>query len=72
LHPERPSGSQRNVWQTTVDLIEPLGDTVRVTLATPMPVAVDVTPGAIASLRLTEGATVWAAVKATEINAVEA
>ncbi|MEP6298526.1 MAG: ATP-binding cassette domain-containing protein [Ilumatobacter sp.] len=72
LHPERPSGSQRNVWQTTVDLIEPLGDTVRVTLATPMPVAVDGTPGAIASLRLTEGATVWAAVKATEINAVEA
>ncbi len=72
LHPERPSGSQRNVWQTTVDLVEPLGDTVRITLSNPMPVAVDVTPGAVASLRLAHGASVWAAVKATEINATRA
>lgn len=69
LHPERPSGSQRNVWLTTVDLIEPLGDTVRVTLDTPMPAAADVTPGAVAALRLTPGTEVWAAVKATEIQA---
>lgn len=70
LHPERPSGSQRNVWPTVVDLIEPLGDTVRVTLGTPMPIAVDVTPGAVESLQLAPGTAVWAAVKATEIHAV--
>ena len=69
LHPQQPSGSQRNVWPTTIDLIEPLGDTVRVTLGAPMPIAVDVTPGAVASLGLAPGVDVWAAVKATEIQA---
>lgn len=68
LHGSRPSGSQRNVWHTVVELIEPMGDTVRVTLGAPMPVAVDVTPGAVASLRLAPGSDVWAAVKATEID----
>ncbi len=68
LHPEQPSGSQRNSWATSVELVEPLGDTVRVTLAAPMPVAVDVTPGAVASLGLAPGTPVWAAVKATEID----
>lgn len=72
LHPERPSGSQRNVWATTIDLIEPLGDTVRVTLAAPVPIAVDVTPGAVASLGLSPRSAVWAAVKATEIQATSA
>jgi len=69
LHSDRPSGSQRNVWPTTIELIESLGDTVRVTLASPLPIAVDVTPGAVASLGLDPGTTVWAAVKATEIQA---
>ncbi|MGB3735606.1 MAG: ATP-binding cassette domain-containing protein [Ilumatobacter sp.] len=72
LHPRRPSGSQRNVWPTTVELVEPLGDTVRVTLGDPVPIAVDVTPGAVSSLGLTPGTDVWAAVKATEINATRA
>jgi molybdate transport system ATP-binding protein len=69
LHPERPSGSQRNVWPTTIDLIEPLGDTVRVTLGAPVPIAVDITPGAVTSLGLTPGSDAWVAVKATEIHA---
>lgn len=69
LHPEQPSGSHRNTWSTVVELVEPLGDTVRVTLAAPLPVAVDVTPAAVASLNLTAGTTVWAAVKATEVHA---
>lgn len=69
LHPTRPSGSQRNAWATMVDLVEPLGDTVRVTLAAPMPLAVDVTPGAVDALGLAPGTEVWAAVKATEIQA---
>jgi molybdate transport system ATP-binding protein len=68
LHPDRPSGSQRNTWHTTVELIEPLGDIVRITLADPVPMAVDVTPGAVASLGLQPASPIWAAVKATEIT----
>ncbi|MFK7920126.1 MAG: sulfate/molybdate ABC transporter ATP-binding protein [Ilumatobacter sp.] len=72
LHPERPSGSHRNTWPSTVELLEPLGDIVRVTLGAPLPVAVDVTPAAVASLGLAPGSSVWAAVKATEINSTPA
>ena len=72
LHPERPSGSQRNAWSTTVELVEPLGDIVRVTLGGPVPMAVDVTPAAVASLALGPSSPVWAAVKATEISATPA
>ena len=67
LHPHRPDGSQRNTWQTTVDLVEPMGDTVRITLGSPLPVSADVTPGAVDALGLAPGSIVWAAVKATEI-----
>lgn len=69
LHPARPSGSHRNTWKATVDVLEPLGDTVRITLAGPVPLAVDVTPEAVASLGLHRSSSVWAAVKATEIAA---
>ena len=72
LHPERPSGSQRNAWSTTVELVEPLGDIVRITLGGPVPMAVDVTPAAVASLGLGPSSPVWAAVKATEISATPA
>ena len=72
LHPERPSGSQRNVWSTTVELIEPLGDIVRITLGGPVPMAVDVTPGAVTSLGLHPSSPIWAAVKATEITVAPA
>lgn len=72
LHPRRPEGSQRNTWSSTVDLVEPMGDTVRVTLAAPVPLSVDVTPGAIAALDISIGSTVWAAIKATEISATGA
>lgn len=68
LHAERPEGSQRNVWQSMIELVEPLGDTVRVTLGTPLPVSIDVTPKAVAALDLAAGTTVWAAIKATEIH----
>ena len=68
LHLERPSGSQRNTWESTVELVEPLGDIVRITLDAPLPIAVDVTPGAVESLGLRPATTVWAAVKATEVS----
>ena len=72
LHPARPSGSHRNSWDATVQIVEPLGDTVRVTLGGPIPIAVDVTPEAVSSLGLHPGSNVWAAVKATEITATPA
>lgn len=67
LHREQPSGSPRNAWQTTVASVEPLGDTTRITLADPLPLGVDITPGATTALDLRPGAAVWASVKATEI-----
>lgn len=72
LHRSRPEGSQRNVWATTVDFVEPLGDTVRVTLGAPLPLGVDVTPGAVDALGLSPGGDVWAAVKATELTVTPA
>lgn len=69
LHTVRPSGSQRNVWSARVELVEPMGDVVRVMLDRPVPMAIDVTPGAVEALGLEPGKSVWAAVKATEIHA---
>lgn len=68
LHPERPTGSHRNVWPTTVDWLEPLGDTTRIMLGAPLALVVDITPSAAAALGLRPGAPVWAALKATEIS----
>lgn len=68
LHASQPEGSQRNTWNSMIELIEPLGDTVRVTLGSPLPVSIDVTPSAIAALGLEAGTDVWAAIKATEIH----
>ncbi|WP_051062908.1 sulfate/molybdate ABC transporter ATP-binding protein [Ilumatobacter nonamiensis] len=68
LHPAQPTGSQRNTWAAVVEIVEPLGDTVRVTLGGPVPIAVDVTPEAVAALGLRPDEPVWAAVKATEIS----
>jgi len=72
LHPTPPSGSHRNSWDATAEIVEPLTDTVRVTLGGPVPIAVDVTPEAVSALGLHPGRNVWAAVKATEITATPA
>lgn len=72
LHRKQPSGSPRNTWQTRVVSVEPLGDTTRITLGDPLPLGVDITPGATAALNLHEGAAVWASVKATEITVTPA
>jgi molybdate transport system ATP-binding protein len=69
LHAEHPvPGSARNVWRGRVDGLEPLHDRVRVHVDAHPPVLVDVTPGAVAELRLVPGATVWLTVKATEVD----
>lgn len=68
LHRAQPSGSPRNTWRSTVESVEPLGDTTRITLADPLPLGVDITPAATAALNLAPGVEVWASVKATEID----
>jgi molybdate transport system ATP-binding protein len=68
LYPDEPHGSPRNTWATTVVSVEPAGDTVRVLLGGPLPLAVDVTPAASAALGLRPGNPVWATVKATEVT----
>jgi molybdate transport system ATP-binding protein len=68
LHRARPDGSARNCWHTTVRTIEQRGDTVRVRLTGPLDLAADVTTLSVAALGLEPGATVWAAVKATETS----
>lgn len=67
VHRERPGGSPRNSWQTTIDWIEPIGETTRLRLAGPLPIMADITPGSAAALGLGPGSVVWVAVKATEV-----
>jgi molybdate transport system ATP-binding protein len=68
LHGDRPQGSARNVWQGTVDGIEPIGDRVRVSVVGEPSVVVDVTPGAVVDLGLARGSHVWLSAKATETD----
>lgn len=68
VHKARPEGSQRNVWPTRVDRLEPMGDRVRLLTSTPLPLTVEVTAGAAAALGLGEGSEIWLAIKATEIR----
>jgi molybdate transport system ATP-binding protein len=64
-----PHGSPRNAWPTTVDTIESLGDRVRVRLTGTPSVVAEVTPAAVAELKLDRGDHVWAAIKASELAA---
>jgi molybdate transport system ATP-binding protein len=69
LHTSRPEHtSARNVWPGTVTGLEPLADRVRVEVAGAPGALVDVTPDAVADLRLAEGRSVWLSVKATELD----
>lgn len=69
LYRTRPDGSPRNLWRARVAAVERQGDRVRVRLSgPPFDAVADVTPAAVAELRLTEGSAVWAAVKATETH----
>jgi molybdate transport system ATP-binding protein len=68
LHQRRPEGSPRNSWQTQVGLIEPLGERVRLRLAAPLPLTVEITLQAAGELNLAAGGSVWVSIKATEIG----
>jgi molybdate transport system ATP-binding protein len=72
LHPSRPDGTPRNVWAVRVTHVERLTDRVRVQLAGPLGIVAEVTPAAVDALGLRDGAEVWAAVKATEVDVYEA
>jgi molybdate transport system ATP-binding protein len=66
---ESPRSSARNRWQLQVVGLDLLGEHVRVRLHGALDLVADVTPAAVAELRLVEGATVWASVKATDVTA---
>ena len=72
LFPERPSGSPRNVWQAEVAAIEPTGDRLRVRLEGALHWVAEVTPAALAELRIEVGRPLWLAFKATELEAFPA
>ncbi|NDL59805.1 ABC transporter ATP-binding protein [Phytoactinopolyspora mesophila] len=69
LSPDRPGGSARNVWPGTIQDMEAHGDVVRISVEGAVPLLADVTPLAVAELGLEPGASIWASVKATEVNA---
>jgi len=68
IHANRPEGSPRNNWPTTVERVELLGTRVRLRTGPPLPLTVELTEAARAEMALTTGSTVWVAVKATEIG----
>ncbi len=68
LYRTRPDGSPRNVWPAPVVSIETAVDRLRVQLGGAVPLVAEVTPAAVADLRLAEGGDVWVAVKASEIT----
>jgi molybdate transport system ATP-binding protein len=68
LHADAPHGSPRNVWRVTVAAIDPEGSRVRVELAGEVPLVAEITAAAAHELALRPGATVWCAVKASEVT----
>jgi len=72
LFRQQPDGSPRNAWPATVAGVQRHGDSLRVQLDGPISVAADVTPAAVAHLRLAPGQEVWAVVKAAETRAYPA
>ena len=68
LYLSRPDGTPRNVWQGQAEDIDLHGERVRVRVNSPVPLVAEVTLAAVRELRLEAGATVWVAVKATEVS----
>jgi molybdate transport system ATP-binding protein len=68
LYRNRPDGTPRNVWPGHVDGVDLYGERVRVRVSGPVPLVAEVTRAAVDELELTPGASVWMAVKATEVS----
>ncbi len=71
VHRSRPEGSFRNVWAGVVARVEPHGDGARVEIGGALgdrPVVAEVTQLAVAELDLVLGTSVWAAVKASDVE----
>jgi molybdate transport system ATP-binding protein len=68
LYLEAPGGSPRNTWSTRVAQVHLMGDRARVLLDEPIRVTAEITAVGLAALGLTDGAPVWASVKATQID----
>ena len=70
IHTSRPdAGSPRNIWTGVVAGLELLTDRVRVAVDGSPSALVDITPAAVADLRLAPGQAVWLTAKATEVIA---
>jgi molybdate transport system ATP-binding protein len=63
----QPHGSPRNSWPAVLSSVEQQGHAVRLAATGPPDVVADVTPDAVAELRLTVGSPVWLNVKATDL-----
>ena len=72
LHRVLPEGSPRNVWKGVVEDLDVVGNHVRAHVSGELPIIAEVTPGAVASLRLDDGGPVFVAVKAVEVEVYEA
>jgi molybdate transport system ATP-binding protein len=68
VHRSPPEGSPRNSWETTVEILERLGERTRIRTGAPLPLTIEITSEATSDLGLSEGDPVWVAVKATEIG----
>lgn len=68
VHAERPRGSPRNAWPSTITSVEVLGDRCRVQFGSPLPLSAEITTASQQYLGLATGREFWVAVKATEIT----
>jgi molybdopterin-binding protein len=68
LHMDPPEGSARNAWKGTVAEIDDEGDRLRVRIDAAVPLVAEITHDGMRSLAISVGSSVWASVKATEVD----
>jgi molybdate transport system ATP-binding protein len=68
VHLRQPESSARNAWQTTVELVEDLGDRTRLMTGAPVILTAEVTTESASNLGLVAGSSVWVSIKATDIG----
>jgi molybdate transport system ATP-binding protein len=72
LHRDEPKSIARNHWHATVRHVDRVGTRVRIQFDDPLPLVAEITATSATELGVTEGARVWASVKATEITTYSA